>query len=75
MANPGFEPEAWELLRHAPWTVAIGVMEAGVIARPGGMLPMLDGMMSYAIPADPADATHSACRRCGLVQDGPPRVR
>lgn len=51
----------------------VGVVPVGVVARPGGMLPSLDGIQTYAVPEDPADATHKACRRCGRVEDGAPR--
>jgi hypothetical protein len=51
----------------------VGVVEAGAVARPGGMLPALDGYTAYAVPEDPGDATHRACRRCGVVLDGGPR--
>lgn len=44
----------------------VRVREVGVRARPGGMLPSLDGYVTYA--PDPA-GDHEACRRCGRVLD------
>jgi hypothetical protein len=42
----------------------VRVKEAGLVARPGGMLPMLDGAMSY-VPD--AFGLHVACTRCRRV--------
>lgn len=44
------------------WTA---VSEAGLVARPGGMLPVLDGFVAYK--PDP-DGDHRACVRCRLVR-------
>ena len=44
----------------------IAVREVGLVARPGGMLPMLDGLVAYE-PAD--DGRHRACKRCRRVED------
>lgn len=45
----------------------IRVREAGIAARPGGMLPMLDGYVAYA---PDANGEHLACRRCRRVTRG-----
>ena len=45
----------------------IPVREVGVVARPGGMLPSLDGFVTY----EPhPDGDHLACQRCRRVMDG-----
>ena len=43
----------------------IHVREVGIAPRPGGMLPMLDGYVTYA-PHPGGD--HRACRRCRRVE-------
>ena len=43
----------------------IPVIEAGIVPRPGGMLPMLDGYMTYR-PDDTGE--FRACTRCGRVE-------
>lgn len=46
---------------------SIAVREVGITARPGGMLPMLDGYVTYE--PDP-NGDFRACRRCRRVLDG-----
>jgi hypothetical protein len=54
------------------WCAVVGhktirVREVGIAPRPGGMLPILDGYMTYA-PDE--NGTHRACVRCRRVLDG-----
>jgi len=45
--------------------IDIPVREVGLTARPGGMLPSLDGYVTYT--PDP-DGEHRACTRCRRVR-------